>query len=286
MKTHDRSQMLSLLVIYRVLIVALTVWPVCAFGLSSAHAQDSEPPKRNDPSILVLGVAAVPEFLGSETLEAVPLIVSQFRAGENLVQITGTQARLGIVETGYWIAGPMLNVVTSRDDSVSNDRIAALESLDLSFELGAFVDYRRPMGDWDEGEFGTSIAIKQSISGDWEGSAITLDAEYSWAATFMWRLAVGGALTIVDDEYAGNRFDVSTANSQRSGLQEFTADGGLNDVTVSLRSIVSLSPTWGLFTRVAYTQLLNDAADSPIVVTSGSQEQWFVGLGVFRSLSR
>ena len=283
MKTYICSTHSANVVIRRFVIV--TLWVVGVVGLSQAHAQHEERPKRNDPPILVLGVAAVPEFLGSDTLQAAPLIVTQFRSREKLIQITGTQVRIGVSEQGNWLAGPLLNLVPSRDDSVTDERVRAFESVDLSFEVGAFVDYSRPMGKRDEGRSSTSMAIKRSISGDWKGSSLTLDTEYSWAATFMWRLAVGGALTIVDDEYADSRFGVSAANAQRSGLTAFNASGGLNDATLSVRSIVSFSPAWGVFTRVAYTQLLHDAKDSPIVTTSGSESQWFAGLGVFRNLS-
>lgn len=252
----------------------------------AAFAAGDNPPRVGEPSTLILGVAEVPEYSGAEATQSAPLIISRFRVADKPVQIAGTQARIGVYEQGKWWAGPQLNLVAPRDDSVTDERVANFEAIDLSFELGGFVGYRKPMGSLKEGLLESAIGINAPVSGDWEGTSVTLETEYSWAATFMWRLALGASLTLVDDDYAISRYGVSQSDSALSGLSEFVPGGGLQSATVSIRSLVSLSPRWGIFTRFAYTELLNDAADSPIVTEAGSAEQLFTGVGVFLLLSK
>lgn len=252
----------------------------------AAIAAENNPPRVGEPSTLILGVAQVPEYSGADSTQSAPLIISRFRVADKPVQIAGTQARIGLHEQGKWWAGPQLNIVAPRDDSATDDRVASFEAIDLSVELGGFVGYRRPMGSFEEGLLESAIGISAPASGDWEGTSLTLETEYSWAATFMWRLALGASLTLADDDYANSRYGVSQTDSALSGLSEFVPEGGLQSATVSIRSLVSLSPRWGIFTRFAYTELLNDAADSPIVTEAGSSDQTFAGIGVFWLLSK
>lgn len=253
---------------------------------SSTYAEGNELKPIGKPATLIVGVASVPEFQGSDTSQSAPLVVSRFRVADKPIQISGTQLRLGIAEERTWWAGPQLNIVGARDDSVSDERISSFEPVDLSFELGGFVSFRQPMGRFEEGLLESSASFNTPVSGDWEGTSIVLETEYSWAATFMLRLAVGASVMIADDDYAVSRFGVSEIDANRSGLQAYVPGGGLQSATVSIRSLVSLSPRWGIFTRFAYTELLQDAKDSPIVTEAGSADQLFAGLGIFWVLSK
>ena len=66
----------------------------------------------------------------------------------------------------------------------------------------------------------------------------------------------------------------------RSGLSQFSADGGLRDIRVPLMAIFSFSESWHLAGGVIYSRLLGDAADSPVTSDRGSKNQFFVGAGV------
>lgn len=284
MKT-ETSIMPSAQTIRRQSIALLMLSGFSFLFLSTAIASD-DPPRVGEPSTLILGVAQVPEFSGADATQSAPLIVSRFRVADKPVQIAGTQVRIGVHEQGKWWVGPQLSLVAPRDDSVTDDRIASFEAIDMSLEVGGFIGYRKPMGSFEEGLLESAIGINAPVSGDWEGTSVTLETEYSWAATFMWRLALGASFTLADDDYAVSRYGVSQSDAARSGLSEFLPGGGLQSATVSIRSLVSLSPRWGIFTRFAYTELLNDAADSPIVTDAGSSDQTFAGIGVFWLLSK
>jgi len=129
-------------------------------------------------------------------------------------------------------------------------------------------------------------ALTSTLGGARDGGQLQLSADYSWAATPIWRLAIGGSITAVDDDHAQDRFGISAPESAASGLAAYEPSGGIQDAGIALRSILSFSPRYGVFTRIAYTRLLDEAADSPLVERAGTADQWFNGAGLFISFGR
>lgn len=238
------------------------------------------------PSFLVLGMGATPEYEGADAYQAVPLIVARQQIGSALLEINGTQARLGILRGERFIVGPVLSFTGARDDEVDEEQVSRLEPNDMSFEAGAFAAWRSPFGNQSEGQLELTATASTSAGGDWEGTELALVSEYSWAATSIWRLALGTSLSVTDNDYADSRFGVSPRDADASGLAAYDPAGGLKEVSVSVRSILSFSRRYGMFTRLAYTRLLGDAADSPIVDQAGSIDQAFVGVGLLVSFGR
>lgn len=75
-------------------------------------------------------------------------------------------------------------------------------------------------------------------------------------------------------------------NAARSGLTEFNAGSGLRDVRIPVMAVFSLSPKWHIAGGLIYSEILDDASDSPIVDERGSSDQLFAGLGVAYALVR
>ncbi|MEO1085988.1 MAG: MipA/OmpV family protein, partial [Acidobacteriota bacterium] len=76
-------------------------------------------------------------------------------------------------------------------------------------------------------------------------------------------------------------FSISPESAERTGFAAFDAGSGLKDFGLELYSITSFSEAWGVFARIAWNRLLNDAADSPLITEVGSEDQLFTGVGVF-----
>ncbi len=75
-------------------------------------------------------------------------------------------------------------------------------------------------------------------------------------------------------------FDVTSADAARSGLQAFDADDGFKDVTAFLALVYHFNPNWHVATGLRFQRLVSDAADSPIVDTRGSANQFVAGIGL------
>jgi MipA family protein len=93
----------------------------------------------------------------------------------------------------------------------------------------------------------------------------------------------------VGAEFVGNRFadyyfSISPADSVRSGLPVFNADGGMKDWKVGLllnQSITGdLLHGFSIFGTGQYSRLVGDFKRSPIVSERGSANQWLAAAGV------
>jgi len=88
-----------------------------------------------------------------------------------------------------------------------------------------------------------------------------------------------------DDNYHDAYFSVTPAVAAAAGLPVFDADSGLHSVGAAAGLTYMLSRSWGVYGFAGYDRLVGDAADSPIVRTFGSRDQFSGGIGLFYSFS-
>lgn len=229
---------------------------------------------------LILGTASIPDYIGSDDYQLVPLIISNFRLGNAEIVFEGSGARIDIFQDPVLEFGPVLNLSLPREN-VESDRVDQLGDVDASLEAGIYAGFAFPYGNLPEGELNGYIAARRSITGDNDGALLIGLIEYFWAVKFFWRVGVNVSATYADSSYMETHFGVSESASALSGLPVFDANAGLRDVSVSAYSILSFSRRWGLFGRVLASRLTGDAADSPLVTEEGSPEQYFGGVGLF-----
>ncbi len=229
---------------------------------------------------LILGTASIPDYIGSDDYQLVPLIISNFKLGAAEIVFEGTGARIDIFQDPVLEFGPVLNLSLPRIE-VESARVEQLGEVDASLEAGIYTGFAFPYGNLPEGELNGYIAARRSITGDNDGALLIGLLEYFWAVKYFLRVGVNVSVTYADSSYMETHFGVSEAASALSGLPAFDANAGLRDVSFSAYSILSFSRRWGLFGRVLASRLTDDAADSPLVTEEGSRDQYFGGVGLF-----
>ena len=244
----------------------------------AARAEESD----EADGFLVLGATALPDYEGSDDLTVGPLIVSRFSLYGVDAEIEGLRARADLLDDPIWRAGPALGITLPRNDRlVDQDEVEALDDVELALELGGFVGIETPFGNLPEGRLRADLTLRQDVLGSHSGLLITPEIDYFFAVNFMFRVGLRASATWANDDYVDTYFSIDAQDSLVSGLDKFEGDAGFKDVGVEIYSILSFSPTWGVFTRFAYNRLLGDAADSPLVDDVGSADQYGFGGGVF-----
>ena len=81
-----------------------------------------------------------------------------------------------------------------------------------------------------------------------------------------------------DEDYMENRFGISGGDADRSGLDTHDADEGFKNASVSGSLTYQLSQKLSLTGLAAFSRLLGDAEDSPIVDDQGSANQLLGGV--------
>lgn len=180
-----------------------------------------------------------------------------------------------------------LNYDWGRDESDSSDLDglgdvdgAATANLTLEYEVGPvtpFVELTRHLGGPDalEVSFGAETMIPLGVlMGQGPASrAAESDDEGANGPAIM----AGISATWADDKYMKSYFGISSKQSSRSGLPQYSAKSGLKSAGVELGFLYPVSENWALQTMIEYERLFGDAADSPI---SKSNNVLFGGVAV------
>ncbi|HIC82686.1 MAG TPA: MipA/OmpV family protein [Kiloniellaceae bacterium] len=228
---------------------------------------------------IALGPALSPEYEGASDYEPVPLIISRIEGYGLGLEIDGLDARLNLRNRPGLQFGPSFTYRPGRDD-VRSDAVDRLSEIDDAIELGGFLRYQfvevlRPQ---DELELG--IEVLADVTGTHEGLTVGFGGGYATFFAERWRFGFDAGVTFASDDYAETYFGIDGADSARSGLSTFDAEGGLKDVVAEVSLGYAISERWGVIGRLEYTRLVGDAADSPVVDDEGSPDQIFAGLAV------
>ena len=126
---------------------------------------------------------------------------------------------------------------------------------------------------------GPGVRINLGFSKDHsnDSNGATLDGEIGYLQPLARKVFITpfAAFSWADSDHMQRYFGVTAAQAQNSGNAEFAATSGLKSAGLGLKAGWKISENWTLNSTLGYTQLLNDAADSPLVKTEGSPDQMF-----------
>lgn len=229
---------------------------------------------------VILGGGMKPEYEGSEDYEATPIASAKIEYQGYYVETRGLGLRANVSPIPHIEFGPSVNYRGGRDDDVENDAVAAMREIDGAIEMGAFVKvpFRQLMHKTDE--LSLNAELLADVSGEHEGYLIEFGPSYSYSPMERLRLGVNLSATYASKDYNQTYFGIDADNALRSGLAQYDADGGFKDVSIGITAMYQLNGNWGITGVARYTQLVGEAADSPIVDDEGSSGQALVGAGV------
>jgi outer membrane protein len=245
-----------------------------ALTVASAQADDRSPAETWH-GMLLFGAAVGPQYEGSDDYDAMPMFAATFSKGNRYLGFSDGALRANIVNSDRYEFGPLLGFSTGRDDDIDNAAVAALGSIDTATELGAFGAYSWPL----TGESRMRVAGEylQDVSDVYDSWRAGVSLDYSVELHSGWSVDVEAALGLVSDDYADTFYSVSKSGAGVSGLDQYKAGGGIDNVGLSLVMGYPVNDQFRVFGVVAYQRLLGDVADSPIVA---DPDQMTIGLGI------
>ena len=247
------------------LLVSLSAYAVAGlFMVPTTFAGDVK-------TSLGLGVGMAPDYEGSDDSEGVALPYARVSWGDNgnYVLLTGNNVRANLLSE-KWQLGPVLQFRKKRD-SVDNDAVDNMKKIDATTEGGLFLAYKS--GPWRVG-----VDAVADISDEHDGYLITLRGAYTADVAENFKLTTALSSTYADDDYMETYFQVDANNVGTSGLRLRDASSGIKDVGISFTGDYSVNKNWSVMGIASYTQLLDDAKDSPVVDDEGDDGQMFFGL--------
>lgn len=224
-------------------------------------------------SIFGLGVGYAPDYEGSDDYMAVPLIQARVNWQHGyFVSLLGNTLRANLVPNRNWHFGPVVRYRMERDD-VDDNRVDNMKKVDAAVELGVF-------GAYSDEHWLMRVAVLEDAADGHDGSLMELGLGYKVPLQQRGVLTLFATSTYADSDYMDAYFGVSSSDAKASGLSTYDADSGFKDFSIGLAWQHNFDDKWGMLTLAKFTQLLDDAKDSPVVDDAGDENQALVGVVV------
>jgi outer membrane protein len=245
-------------------------------GIAATGAQAQQAPVEVDePSVrrggeagigdwsvrLGAGAAFGPSYPGSRTIRATPIPVVEvaYRPGLPLLDTVFFNARdgLGVIalRQGPISIGGSVGYAAGRDQDLAA-RLQGMGDIEGAARASLFV----------RAEFGRFELSLQSFHamGDQEGTVLTLGAAIRQPIAPGLLLVGRVEASWADADDMQQWFGVSAGQASRSRFAAYDAGAGLRQVSANLTGIYSITDHWSVTASVGVTELVGDAADSPI----------------------
>lgn len=257
----------------------LVVGLMGAFALAPAVAEDAT----GFSGYLNLGGGIVPDYEGSDNYKPIPFATGKLAYDEYYVEARGPGLRANIMPAdtfpfGFEL-GPSLAYRFGRDD-VKNDRVDNLRDIEGTFAVGGFAKIYTSAVLQVSDQIGFEVEFQSGVGSDRDGTTINFGPSYSFSPWDRVRLGFNASATYASDKYNETYFGIDPDNARRSGFPTYDAEGGIKDLGVSVNATYLFTEHWAVTGIVGITQLLGDAADSPIVDDAGSATQVLLAAGL------
>lgn len=219
------------------------------------------------------GVAAVPDYPGSDDYSAVPDL--GFTFGSLKWGAANFGNGIGAVpDNGFSVRGAFK---IRRDRKAEDHReLTGLKDIDTAVELGLGVAYQQT-------NYMVFGEVRQGFGGH-SGVTGTLGADVIIRPDNRWTFTAGPRINLGDSEYASTYFDVSPTEAAASRFAAYDADGGILGAGISIGATYQIDDRWAMESQFTYEKLMNAAEDSPITA-NGSDDQITLSIGLSRAFT-
>ncbi|WP_114377264.1 MipA/OmpV family protein [Elioraea thermophila] len=222
-----------------------------------------------------LGAGALvrPDYPGSSDYDVTPIPFLEVVWNDRVFATTRQGAEIGVFLTRdrLFRSGIALDYAFGRDQD-DNARLKGLGDIDGTVRGRAFAST-------GIGPFTLSAFVTQDLANN--GHGLTLGADLEYRARLTPRLSVfgGPGVTWADDTHMETFFGVSPAQAARSAarLPRYDARAGFRDVRFTLGAIALITDSTFLQPRVIVSQLVGDAADSPLTTSETQVTAFLIG---------
>jgi outer membrane protein len=183
---------------------------------------------------------------------------------------------VAVIDEGKFQIGPVGQFVYSQREQAASMAVRSLGNVPWAAEVGIFAQY------WWVPWLRTRTEVRQGFHGH-HGivSDITTDAVVPVGPQLT--LSAGPRLTLATTPALTPYFNITPAQSLRSGLPIYDTKGGIRSYGAGAQARYLWTPQWATHVFVEYERLSGEPADSPLVTQKGSPDQVTIGFGVTRS---
>lgn len=222
------------------------------------------------------GAGLVPDYEGSDDYRLVPawnLRVGDLFHPETFIQVSGLSLRSNLLADEHFRVGVSGRYLGDYED-VDDDKVEELDA-DETLLFGLTLGY-----DFHRGPRNDAVLELDAQYDILDGNGGVLTPRFRWRSPIAQRMALESTLsaTWASEDYMGNRFGISGRDAEQSGLERHDADAGFKNATLTGALTYQLNPAWSVTGLAAFSRMLGDAEDSPIVDDRGEANQLLGGV--------
>jgi outer membrane protein len=236
---------------------------------TGAAAQDDGAPKEPRRFRVGIGPQVQPDYPGSDKVIVTPLYNLSTARGDTPFDFSAADqsSAIPLINTGGFSFGPAVNFEGSRRRKETS---LAVDEVGVSVEAGGFAQA------WLGSSIRARAELRKGVTGH-KGLVGNVMLDYVARDGDKWLFSVGPRVSLSDNKYQDAYFGVNPIAAARSGLPVYNPGGGVHAVGASATTIFQFDRSWGIYGYAKYDRLVSDAADSPIVRTIGSRNQFSGG---------
>lgn len=221
---------------------------------------------------LGLGVAMLPEYDGSSSYQVLPAPNFDIRYYNLAFLSTGEGLGINMLHGKTYRVGAAITYDLGRKLN-SDFHISDSKTVSPSAELKIF-------GELVLFPVVLRLDLRKSIDGGYEGYVGDLSAYMPVAGSKAGHYFVfaGPAITFASSRYMTKYFGISAAQARESSLSQFTASGGIKEVSFGINATWFFRGPWFVNGVAAVSQLLGAAAQSPLT-TEKTQGAFSMSVG-------
>lgn len=229
-----------------------------------------------------IGIGRGTDYPGSDNYGLSPNAFFELNTPLGTLKNNSIGAQLDIVKSSNVDSGPILRANFGRNDTVEDDAVAALPEVSPGVELGWFVNSGvklQSLGIQSDAIVIGRLDAVTDVGDGHGGTQINGSVGLVFQITDNFRLVPSIGFNYVDDNYSEAFYGVSSASANTTGLDEFSASGGLEYTQAALFAVRTIDQHWSVTGTLAFNALQGDAAASPIT-KRGTSDQLFTGFVV------
>lgn len=208
------------------------------------------------------GIQAEPRYPGSRSTGFMPIPAVDIEYKNRLFAKQDMPLGVYFINDPRWSAGLALQYDLTERRSADDPRLAGLANLPTTPRAKLFAAYT-------VSALTVSASAAQDIGGHAEGLVIDANAIATLPLGTQWYLSAGPGITWGNGQYQSTYFGITPAQNLASGLPQYTARAGVNNVYLSLEADYLITKHWTATANVKIAQLQSSAAHSPITESRG-----------------
>lgn len=215
-----------------------------------------------------IGATLAPDYLGSNDYQSRLTPDFNIKYGDFAYLNWRDGLGINVVKNEEWTLSPFIGYHVGRKDTGD---LSGFDKVDDGLTAGVKLAYR-------PNQWAYTLKAETPFTGDVDGYKVTLRADWRDQIAPKWYMGVSPSLVYSSSAWTKDLFNVSAADSGRSGIKQYEADQGYWRLGLAGSVTYQFASAWSLTGIAGITQLTGDAKGSSIVDQVGDSTQTLTGV--------